>query len=86
MCAIQQQGQIGLQFLVTFCSMLVWLTRGQCCMPVLSETLCDFARYGPVPRVLRSTCLVSGGRGAICLLRWDRGLMSVRCVTGDGRD
>lgn len=26
----------------------------------LSETLCDFARYGPVPRVLRFTCLVRG--------------------------
>lgn len=59
MCAIQDHSWRALYFHVTFCPLLVWLTRGQCCMPVLSETLCDFARYGPIPRVLRSTCLVS---------------------------
>lgn len=52
----------------------------------LSETLCDFARYGPVPRVLRFTCFVRGGHCAICLLRWECGYQSVPCVTGDGRD
>lgn len=56
-----------LGFLILFCSLLVSLIGGQCCMPVLSETLCNFARYGPVPRVAPVYVpRVFGGRCAIC--------------------
>lgn len=39
---------------------------------------------GPACAPIYVPCVL--GQGAICLLCWERGLKSVRCVTGDGRD